>query len=118
MAKRTFGRQAFLNPYGSYDSGYYKMSLKKSDEKPGRVSVFYRIADCSQMIELDFGTNGVKVHGVDLTKTDIPALVKSEIAFIKERRKKMAKFAKAVADFAAAYDVATAEAIADLEAEL
>lgn len=105
----TFSRQGFLNAATSPDSGYYKFSLKKSNKVPGRVTVCYRVADCSQHIELDFGTYGVyDVDEAPRTK------IRLGLAEIKEHRRKMQSYAKVVADFAEKYDAAMAEAYEDL----
>jgi hypothetical protein len=111
MAKRSYGRQGFLNPADSEDSGYFKFSLKKRDEKPGRVTVVYRIADCSQNIELDFSVWGLNKPDED----DAPEKASDIIKMLEARRKKMRKFADAVATFAAKYDEALDLARADLE---
>jgi hypothetical protein len=112
MAKRTYSRQAFLNPASSEDSGNYKFSLQKKDEIPGRVTVIYRIADCSQHIELDFSVWGIR--DPDDPEKVTPAKIKSTIDFLEERRAKMRKWAKAVAEFAEKYDDALALAKDDL----
>jgi len=109
----TFSRQGFLNAATSPDSGYYKFSLKKSNQTPGRVTVCYRVADCSQHIELDFGT-----YGVFDPDEATNAKIRLGLAEIKERRRKMQSYAKVVADFAEKYDAALAEAYEDLNSYL
>jgi hypothetical protein len=111
MAKRTFSRQGFLNPATSPDSGHYKFSLiKKGLAAPGRVTVFYRIADCSQNIELDFGTYGIG----DKSKV-AQSKIKECLSDITARRKKMQKFVGVVTTFAEKYDAAMAEAYEELK---
>lgn len=114
MAKRSYSRQGFLNPADSEDSGYFKFSLKKKDERPGRVTVMYRLADCSSNIELDFSVWGLSKPDDD----DAPQKASEIIKMLEERRKKMRKFADAVAAFAEKYDEALDLARADLEEHL
>jgi hypothetical protein len=109
MAKRSYSRQGFLNPADSEDSGSYKFSLKKKDEIPGRVTAIYRLADCSQHIELDFS-----VYGLSDPENASTEKIQNHIKVIEQRRAKMQKFAKAVAEFANKYDDALALALDDL----
>jgi hypothetical protein len=69
----------------------------------------YRIADCSQYIELDFGS-----YGVFEPKSASKNKIKATISEIKARRKKMVGFRKAVDEFADRFDIEMAAAEAAL----
>lgn len=116
MAK-SVSMQGFLNAATSADSGYYKFSCIKRDDVPGRVTVFYRIADCSTNIELDFGVYGVSVDSYSKAETR-NRKIKQVMKEITGRRKKMKTFAAKVSTFAEKYDAVMQEAYDDLEAEL
>lgn len=96
---RSWGKQAFLNPVSSVDSGYIKFSIKRKDSKEKKndvhpYSIKFRIADCSEHIELDFDINSY-CYG-DVTAEDYRKM----LGEIKQRRAKAALLADSVRQFA------------------
>ena len=100
-----WGRQAFLNPASSEDSGWYKFSIRprrsgrtKASLKNLGHSITFQIADCSNKIYLDMDWSGLyyahlkdeELHTVSLSHVD------EGLEDIKERRVKVRKFAEAI----------------------
>lgn len=105
-----FGRQTFLNPPSSDDSGYVKFSIRPREAYRDRASrkrytpaghqVTWQIADCNEKIFLEFGYGGMLDTQHYATEEHE---VREMLTKIKARRAKMRKFVKAVTDAAEVY---------------
>lgn len=99
MAK-PYGSQGFLNPPYSHNSGSFKFSVRPRKEDRGSVgrsfTTMFRIADCQEHIELDFGV------GTVYTSSDVDT-VKSVIENIDAAEAKIDLFCEEVIKFRKAF---------------
>jgi len=99
-----WGTQGFLNDVDSEDSGWYKFSIrsrregrKKANSKDFGHSITFQIADCSQKIYLDMHWSGLFYsHMNDISRIELGPIDEA-LSNIRARRKKIKKFAAAVA---------------------
>lgn len=100
---RKWSKQGFLNPADSNDDGWFKFSVRprhgKADSSLG-LGIQFIISDCSNKIYLEFEPNNVFIGPTGKLESRPDQIVRA-LQSIKERRKKIRLFAKAVADAAA-----------------